>query len=127
MNLLTILLQVSEGAGQVAGEAAQEGGGGGLFGLGSSTNMILMMVALFAIMYFFMIRPQQKKQKALEEARKAIKTGDKVVTAGGLHGKVKDVGETYFIVEIAEGVKIKIEKASVYISAESQAGDSTAK
>ncbi|NDV69579.1 preprotein translocase subunit YajC [Dysgonomonas sp. 25] len=89
--------------------------------------MILMMVALFAIMYFFMIRPQQKKQKALQEARNAIKTGDKVVTAGGLHGKIKDVGDTYFIVEIADGVKIKIEKTSVYASAESQAGDAQQK
>ena len=59
-----------------------------------------------------------KKQKALQEARNAIKVGDKVVTAGGVHGKVREVGDTFFIVEIAENVKIKIEKASVYVSAE---------
>lgn len=80
--------------------------------------MIIMMVLLFGIMYFFMIRPQQKKQKALQEARNAIKVGDKVVTAGGIHGKVKEVGDTFFVLEIADNVKIKIEKASVYISAE---------
>lgn len=102
MTLLSILLQA-------------EGGVQGIFGQGGS--MILMMVALFAIMYFFMIRPQQKKQKALQEARNAIKVGDKVVTAGGVHAKVKEVGDTFFIIEIAEGVKIKIEKASVYVSA----------
>lgn len=124
MNLLTILLQVSENAGQVAGEAANEGGGGGGFlGMGGSSTMIIMMVALFAIMYFLMIRPQQKKQKALEEVRRAIKVGDKIVTAGGLHGKIKEVGDTFFIVEIADGVKIKIEKSSVYVSAEAQTGD----
>ena len=61
---------------------------------------------------------QQKKQKALQEARNAIKVGDKVVTAGGIHGKVKEVGDTSFVVEIADGVRIKIEKASVYVSAE---------
>lgn len=101
MTLLNVFLQ-AEGA-------------GGL--LGGSGGMIIMMVALFAIMYFFMIRPQQKKQKALQEARNAIKVGDKVVTAGGIHAKVKEVGDTYFVLEIADGVKIKIEKASVYVSA----------
>ncbi|MBK5722847.1 preprotein translocase subunit YajC [Dysgonomonas sp. Marseille-P4677] len=86
--------------------------------MGSSGSMIIMMIVLFAIMYFFMIRPQQKKQKALQEARNAIKVGDKVVTAGGIHGKVKEIGDTSFVVEIADGVRIKIEKASVYVSAE---------
>lgn len=107
MTLLNVLLQAGDGGASPAG---------GL--LGGSTGMIIMMVLLFGIMYFFMIRPQQKKQKALQEARNAIKVGDKVVTAGGVHGKVKEVGDTYFILEIAEGVKIKIEKSSVYVSAE---------
>ncbi len=107
MTLLNVLLQAADGGAAPAG---------GL--LGGSTGMIIMMVLLFGIMYFFMIRPQQKKQKALQEARNAIKVGDKVVTAGGVHGKVKEVGDTYFILEIAEGVKIKIEKSSVYVSAE---------
>lgn len=102
MTLLNVLLQAA--------------GGGGF--MASSGGMIVMMVLLFAIMYFFMIRPQQKKQKQIQEARSAIKVGDKVVTAGGIHGKVREIGETYFIVEIAEGTKIKIEKASVYVSAE---------
>ncbi len=105
MTLLNVLLQAADGA-------ASPGGF-----LGSSGGMIVMMVLLFAIMYFFMIRPQQKKQKQLQEQRNAIKTGDKVVTAGGIHGKVKEVGESYFIVEIAENTRIKIEKASVYVSA----------
>ncbi len=107
MTLLNVLLQAADGGASPAG---------GL--LGGITGMIIMMVLLFGIMYFFMIRPQQKKQKALQEARNAIKVGDKVVTAGGVHGKVKEVGDTYFILEIAEGVKIKIEKSSVYVSAE---------
>lgn len=104
MTLLSVLLQAAGGA---------QGGF-----MSSSGGMIVMMVLLFAIMYFFMIRPQQKKQKQLQEARNAIKVGDKVVTAGGIHGKVREIGDTYFIVEIAEGTKIKIEKASVYVSAE---------
>lgn len=106
MTSLSILLQAADGA-----------AGGGSF-LGSSGGMIVMMVALFAIMYFFMIRPQQKKQKALQEARNAIKVGDKVVTAGGIHAKVKEIGDTYFLLEISDGIRIKVEKSSVYISAE---------
>lgn len=105
MTLLNVLLQAGDG-----------GASGGF--LSSSGGMIVMMVALFAIMYFFMIRPQQKKQKQLQEQRNAIKVGDKVVTAGGIHGRVKEVGETYFILEIAENTRIKVEKSSVYISPE---------
>ncbi len=105
-TLLNLFLQ--------AGDAGASGGGL----LGGSTGMIIMMVLLFAIMYFFMIRPQQKKQKQLQEQRNAIKVGDKVVTAGGIHGRVKEVGETYFILEIADNTRIKIEKSSVYISPE---------
>ena len=103
MNL-SVLLQAT----------ATEGSKGFLDG---PAGMVAMMVLLFGIMYFFMIRPQQKKQKALQEARNAIKVGDKVLTAGGIHGKVKEVGDTYFILEIAENTKVKIEKSSVYLSA----------
>ncbi|MFV0467550.1 MAG: preprotein translocase subunit YajC [Dysgonomonas sp.] len=81
---------------------------------GMGIESLLMMVALIAIMYFFMIRPQQKKQKEIQKAREALKVGDRVVTAGGIHGKIKEVKETIFIVEIAENVRIKIEKTSVH-------------
>lgn len=81
--------------------------------MGSS---LLMMVAIIAVFYFFMIRPQQKKQKDVQKARNAMKTGDKVVTAGGIHGRIREVGETWFLVEISDGVKVKIEKTSVFAS-----------
>lgn len=86
-------------------------GGGGKGG--GMTEMIIFMVALFAIMYFFMIRPQQKKQKAAQAARQALKVGDRVVTAGGIHGKIKDIKDSTFLIEISDGVRIKIEKTSV--------------
>ncbi len=82
----------------------------------SPSTMILMMVALIAVFYFFMIRPQQKKQKTLQKAREAMKAGDKVVTAGGIHGRIKEVGDTWFLVEVADGVRLKMEKTSVYAS-----------
>ena len=86
--------------------AAQPQGGG-------STG-IIMIVAMVAIFYFFMIRPQNKKQKEIKKAREALGVGDRVVTAGGIYGKIKEVSDTTFIVEIASGVSIKIEKTSVY-------------
>ncbi len=87
--------------------AAPSGGMGGT---------LLMMVAIFAVFYFFMIRPQQKKQKELQKSREAMKSGDKVVTSGGIHGRIREVGDTWFLVEVADGVKLKFEKGSVYAS-----------
>lgn len=82
-------------------------------GMGTS---LLMMVAIIAVFYFFMIRPQQKKQKDLQKAREAMRVGDKVVTAGGIHGRIKEIGETWILVEVADGVKLKFEKTSVFAS-----------
>ena len=80
--------------------------------------MILMMVAMFAVMYFFMIRPQNKKRKELQNFRAGITVGQDIVTAGGIYGKVKDINEAdnTLMVEIANGVKIKIDRNSVYAS-----------
>jgi preprotein translocase subunit YajC len=75
-----------------------------------------MIVAMIAIFYFFMIRPQQKRQKEIQKAREAMKVGDKIVTAGGIHGKIREVGDTSMLVEIAEGVRIRVDKASVFAS-----------
>ncbi|MDR0412701.1 MAG: preprotein translocase subunit YajC [Dysgonamonadaceae bacterium] len=96
MNLLNILLQ-----------AGSPSGGSGYTG-------IIMIVLLFVIMYFFMIRPQQKQRKEVEKQRAALAPGHKVVTAGGVHGKLKEINDTTYVVEIAEGVKIKIDKTSVF-------------
>lgn len=100
MDLLSILLQ-----------AAPAGGGGQWSG-------ILMMVVIIAIFYFFMIRPQQKKQKEVQRAREALKVGDKVVTAGGIYGKIREIGDIYMLIEIADGVRIRIDKTSVFASTE---------
>lgn len=90
---------------------AEAPAGGGMSGL-------LMIVAMIAIFYFFMIRPQSKKQKEIKKAREAMQTGDRVVTAGGIHGKIKEVNDTNFLLEVAPGVSIKVDKASVYPIAE---------
>lgn len=85
-------------------------------GGGAMGSSLLMMVAIIAVFYFFMIRPQQKKQKDIQKARESMKTGDKVVTAGGIHGRIREVGDTWFLVEVSDGVKLKIEKTSVFAS-----------
>ena len=88
---------------------------------GGSWSGMIMIIAMIAIFYFFMIRPQQKKQKEIRKAREAMQSGDKVVTAGGIYGRIKEVKETTFIVEIASGVTIKIDKGSVYPTVEDAA------
>lgn len=85
-------------------------------GTGAMGSTLFMLIAIIAIFYFFMIRPQQKKQKELQKSRESMKSGDKVVTAGGIHGRIKEVGDTWFLVEISDGVRIKVEKSSVYAS-----------
>lgn len=86
---------------------------GGVGGMGST---LFMLIAIIAVFYFFMIRPQQKKQKDLQKSRESMTTGDKVVTAGGIHGRIKEVGDTWLLVEVADGVKMKFEKTSVFES-----------
>ncbi|WP_106828626.1 preprotein translocase subunit YajC [Parabacteroides pacaensis] len=99
MNVLGILLQAA-GAGS------------------SQWSGILMMVIIVAIFYFLMIRPQQKRQKAIQKAREAMQVGDKVVTAGGIYGKIKEISDTYMLIEIADGVRIRVDKTSVFASTE---------
>ena len=81
---------------------------------GGGFSGIIMIVLMIAIFYFFMIRPQNKKQKEIKQAREALGNGDRVVTAGGIHGKIREISDTYFIVEIAPNVSIKVDKNSVY-------------
>jgi preprotein translocase subunit YajC len=102
MNFMTILLQA-------------QGGNGGA----GNYSFIIMMVVIFAIMYFFMIRPQNKKQKEIMNFRRNLAVGQEVVTAGGIYGKIKEIEDTAVILEIASGVKIKIDKNSIYADAPS--------
>ncbi|MDD4488972.1 MAG: preprotein translocase subunit YajC [Paludibacter sp.] len=100
MNLLSLLLQAPAG----------QGSGGGMSG-------ILMMVLIFVVFYFFMIRPQQKRQKEIKKQRENMQVGDKVVTSGGIYGKIREIKEdNTVIIEIAENVRIKVDKSSVFLS-----------
>lgn len=77
---------------------------------------ILMLVAIVVIFYFFMIRPQQKRQKEEKKFREALSKGQRVVTIGGLHGKIADVKETSVLLEIADNVKVEVEKSAIAMS-----------
>ena len=84
---------------------AQGAGGGGLDGLGG----LLPLVLIFVVFYFLLIRPQQKKAKEHRETLANLRRGDKVVTNGGLIGTITRVpNDTELIVEIADGVKVKV-------------------
>lgn len=75
---------------------------------------IMMIVLLFVIVYFFMIRPQQKRQKEIQQFRDALKVGDEVVTIGGLHGTIKQIGtDGTVVLRVANGVEVKFEKSAI--------------
>lgn len=99
MNIITIILQA---------QGQQQAGGGGL-------SLIIMMVAIFAIMYFLMIRPQQKKQKELQNFRNQLRKGDKVVTVGGIYGTIDEIpeGGNHVMMRIDTNVRIKVAKSSL--------------
>ena len=71
------------------------------------------MVALFVVFYFFMIRPQTKKAKDQKNFIGEIKKGDKVVTIGGIHGKVARVDDDTFLVDVDNNTKLRIEKSVI--------------
>ena len=84
---------------------------------GNSWSFWIMMILIFVVFYFFMIRPQTKRQKELQKQREAMKKGDKVVTAGGIYGEIKEVQDAAFIITIAKDVTIKVSKESVFADA----------
>lgn len=81
---------------------------------GSSGMMqIVFLVAIIAVFYFFMIRPQVRKQKKEAEFRSTLEKGTKVVTIGGIHGRIIEVQDKTFMIEIDTNVKVKVEKTAV--------------
>ena len=95
--MLTIILQT----------AAAQPAGNGLW------SMLIMFVLIFAVMYFFMIRPQKKQQKAIEEMRKSLTKGDKVITAGGIYGTIADIDEPSVLIKVDGDVKIRVDKSCI--------------
>jgi preprotein translocase subunit YajC len=101
MSLLDLF--ISPAAAQAAGAGASP----------SPVPSIVMMLALFGVMYFLMIRPQMKRSKEHRELISKLSKGDEVITNGGIAGRVDDLGENFITVEIAEGVRVKLQRAAI--------------
>ncbi len=113
--LLNLLLQAGNAA---AGAAKGAQPAPSFF---ESYGSIIMIIALVAIFYFFMIRPQSKRQKEERQFRESLQKGDKVVTIGGLHGRIREVkNDGTVVVEIAENVKITVELNAIQASRQAQ-------
>ena len=100
MNLLDLVIAPAYA------QAAQQPQGLGGMGL-------LMPIALIAIMYFFMIRPQMKRQKEHRAMLDKLAKGDEVLTNGGIAGVVTDIGENFVTVEVADNVRLRIQKGAI--------------
>ncbi|MDA3797980.1 MAG: preprotein translocase subunit YajC [Kiritimatiellae bacterium] len=90
--------------------APQQGGGGGG---GSMFTAMLPMILIFGIFYFMLIRPQKRKEKERKEAITKLKTGERVLFAGGFIGQITNVKETTFIIKIADNTKVEVLKNAV--------------
>ncbi|MBQ7361107.1 MAG: preprotein translocase subunit YajC [Bacteroidaceae bacterium] len=77
-------------------------------------NPIFMFVLIIAIMYFMMIRPQQKRQKEIQNFRLGLQVGQSIITSGGIYGKIKSVEETTVTIEVSHNVTIRVDKNSVF-------------
>jgi len=104
MTLASIFLLASTGTSAAGAPASSMG----------TMGTLLPLILIFVVFYFFMIRPQNKKQKEIQKSRAALKTGDRVITSGGIYGKIKEVKDDSFIIEISENVRIRVEKSAVF-------------
>lgn len=76
-------------------------------------SQILILVVFVAIFYFMLIRPQQKRAKEQQSMLSKLAIGDEVVTSGGMIGRITDVGESFVTLEIAEGVRVKVQRTAI--------------
>lgn len=90
---------------------------------GSLVSTLLMFAMIIGIFYFMILRPQQKRQKERQKMLDAVKKGDRVVTAGGLHGTVAGLDEKTVLIQVADNVKLKFERTAITSVSGEGAGD----
>jgi len=95
----------------MANPGGAQGGGGGI-------GAFLPLILIIVVFYFFMIRPQMKKTKELKKFRESLKKGDKIVTIGGIHGKIVEEQETTYTIEVEGQAHLRIEKSAVAMNGE---------
>ena len=94
---------------------------------GNNWQFLAMMSLLFVVFYFFMIRPQQKKAKEAKKFRESLQKGSKVITIGGLHGKVVEVNDKTILIEADTNVRLRFEKSAVAMDSTMQITEEMAK
>ena len=77
------------------------------------SSMLIMMLLLIVVFWLFFIRPQMKKTKELQKFRQGLSKGQKIITIGGIHGKILEIGETTVVIEVEGQTRLKIEKSAV--------------
>ena len=95
-------------------------------GGGQGMQSILMLGLMVLVFYFFMIRPQMKKQKDHKKYIEELNVNSKVVTTAGIHGRIVEVGDTTFLVDVGNGVKIRFDKTAIALDASKAANAKTA-
>jgi preprotein translocase subunit YajC len=111
MSLLNVLLMAPTG-------------GSGSSGMASS---LIFLVLIFVVFYFFFIRPQVKRQKDQKKYRESLAKGQKIITIGGIHGRIVEIQETTCTIEVEGGNRLKLEKSAVATDAQDQLTGETAK
>ena len=87
---------------------------------GSGGISLVFFMLIFAVMYFFMIRPQIKKQKKEVAFRSSLKVGDKVVSIGGIHGRLSEIGKSTVVLDVHNSGKLKVEKSAISMMAQTE-------
>ena len=116
MSILNMFLLAAQEGGAAATQATQASGNDGGQGAAGGGSGLIMIVLIFVVFWLFFIRPQNKKQKEEQKFRASLQKGDKVVTIGGIHGKVEEVKEATVMVSIDNNVKIEVEKSALVAS-----------
>ena len=83
-------------------------------------SSLIFLVLIFVVFYFFFIRPQVKRQKDQKKYREALAKGQKIITIGGIHGRISEIQETTCIIEVEGGNRLKIEKSAIAADAQDQ-------
>lgn len=91
--------------------APQQGGSGG----GQMFSTLIFFALIFVIFYFMILRPQQKRAKERQKLLESLKKGDKVITSGGLHGKIVNVDEKTILLDVGDNMKLKFDRSAVNV------------
>jgi preprotein translocase subunit YajC len=82
-------------------------------GESNQTSFFIMMALMIVVFYFFMIRPQVKKQKEMRNFRDSLAKGDKIITTGGIYGKINNISENVITIDVGNNVILKVDKNAI--------------